>query len=138
MTTAAAKRPLVLLVDDDDDVRALCAAGLRSDYRVLEASNGQQALQLLDQHGPDLVLLDLTMPVMDGWEALRRIRVVSAVPVILVTGHDEDRTVEQGLNAGAQDYLVKPFRLAQLRARVRAALRDHAPPPAPPSIVVQA
>jgi two-component system KDP operon response regulator KdpE len=132
-TTGAAatssEQPLVLLVDDQATVRALSAATLQASYRILEAADGKQALQLLFQHKPDLILLDLNMPVMDGWETLRRIRELTAAPVILLTAHGEDHFVVRGLDAGAQDYIVKPFSTLQLVARVRATLRDHAAAP---------
>jgi len=122
--------PLVLLVDDQVSVRMLCAASLDAECRLLEAADGQEALQLLFQHQPDLVLLDLTMPVLDGWETLRRIREVTNTPVILLTAHADDHLVVRGLEAGAQDYIVKPFSPLQLAARVRATLRDYAATPA--------
>jgi two-component system KDP operon response regulator KdpE len=129
-TSGADRRPLVLIVDDEEAIRRLCVASLGGDYRTVEAPDGRQALRLLYEHRPDLVLLDLRMPVMDGWETLRRIRDLTAVPVIILSAHGEDNAVVRGLNAGAQDYVVKPFSPVQLLARVRATLRDHALPPA--------
>jgi DNA-binding response OmpR family regulator len=129
VSTASADQPLVLLVDDQATVRALSAATLQPSYRILEAADGKQALQLLFQHKPDLILLDLNMPVMDGWETLRRIRELTTAPVILLTAHGEDHFVVRGLDGGAQDYIVKPFSPLQLVARVRATLRDRAAAP---------
>jgi two-component system KDP operon response regulator KdpE len=115
---------LILLVDDEPAVRSLCAATLTGEYRVLEAENGQEALRLLYQHKPALVLLDLTMPVLDGWETLRRIRELTPAPVILVSALGSDAEVARGLAAGAQDFVIKPFSPLQLLSRVRATLRD--------------
>lgn len=117
-------KPLILLVDDEPAVRALCAATLMGEYRLIEAGDGQEALRLLYQHQPALVLLDLTMPVLDGWETLRRIRELTPAPVILVSALGADTEVARGLAAGAQDYVIKPFSPVQLLARVRATLRD--------------
>jgi DNA-binding response OmpR family regulator len=117
--------PLILVVDDQDMLRRMGVQALEGEYRTLEAKNGQEALRLIYQHKPALILLDLNMPVMDGWEALRRIRDMSDAPVILVTARDDDTDVVRGLDAGAQDYITKPYRPAQLKARVRSTLRDH-------------
>ena len=124
--TLGAQKPLVLLVDDQPSMRALCTAALETDYRLLEAADGKQALQALFQHRPALIVLDLSMPVMDGWETLHRIRDLTDSPVILLTSHSDDHFVARGLGAGAQDYVTKPFSPIQLLARVRATIRDHA------------
>ena len=123
------KQPLILLVDDQPAIRNLCAASLDSEYRLLEAADGQEALQLLFQHKPDLVLLDLKMPVLDGWETLRRIRELASTPVILLTAYGDDHLVVRGLEEGAQGFIVKPFSPLQLAAHVRATLRDSATAP---------
>ena len=119
----SANRPRVLAVDDDAQVRALCAAALQQEFEVVTATNGKEGLTLLYQKRPDVVLLDVTMPVMDGWETCRRIRDVSDVPVIMLTAHSADQDVVRGLDAGADDYVTKPFRPLQLAARIRAMLR---------------
>ena len=116
-------KTVILAVDDDDRVRALCAAALSQEFEVISAENGKQALQLFYQKRPDVVLLDVTMPVMDGWETCRRIRDMADVPVIMLTAHGADHDVVRGLDAGADDYVTKPFRPLQLAARIRAALR---------------
>ena len=118
-----ASRPLVLVVDDDRTLRRLCESTLKGDYRVLTAGNGAEALRLLYQHRPDLILLDVTMPVMDGWETCRRIRQLCETPVIMLTARDANEDVVRGLDSGADDYVTKPFHPAQLRARIRAVLR---------------
>jgi DNA-binding response OmpR family regulator len=116
-------KPVILAVDDDERVRALCAAALSQEFDVVPAENGKQALQLFFQKRPDAVLLDVTMPVMDGWETCRRIRDLADVPVIMLTAHGTDHDVVRGLDAGADDYVTKPFRPLQLAARIRAVLR---------------
>ena len=116
-------KPVILAVDDDERVRALCAAALSQEFEVVPAENGKQALQLFYQKRPDVVLLDVTMPVMDGWETCRRIRDMADVPVIMLTAHGADHDVVRGLDAGADDYVTKPVRPLQLAARIRAVLR---------------
>jgi DNA-binding response OmpR family regulator len=122
----AGDKPTVLVVDDDPNLRALCEATLAADYRVLLAENGQQGLRLVYQHRPDVVLLDVTMPVMDGWETCRRIRDMVDVPIMMLTAHSADHDVVRGLDSGADDYVTKPFRPLQLAARIRALLRRKA------------
>jgi DNA-binding response OmpR family regulator len=99
-------------------------------YHIVVAHNGMDGLRLLYQQQPDLVILDVMMPDLDGWEVCRRIRQLSTVPIIFITvkGSDEDRV--KGLRLGADDYLVKPFVRAELQARVEAVLRRvHMEPP---------
>jgi len=117
------EKPTVLVVDDDPNLRKLCTAALEGEYTILLAENGQQALKLVYQHRPDAVLLDVTMPVMDGWETCRRIWDMADVPVIMLTAHGADQDVVRGLDAGADDYVTKPFRPVQLAARLRAVIR---------------
>ena len=121
--TGTADKPTVLVVDDDANLRKLCQAALESEYTVLLAENGQQALKQVYQHRPDAVLLDVTMPVMDGWETCRRIRDMADVPIIMLTAHGADHDVVRGLDSGADDYVTKPFRPLQLMARIRAVMR---------------
>src|SRR6266542_2733946 len=116
-------RPLILAVDDDERVRALCTAALSGEFEVVTAGDGKQALAAVYQKRPDAVLLDVTMPVLDGWETCRRIRDLADVPVIMLTAHGADHDVVRGLDAGADDYVIKPFRPLQLAARIRAVLR---------------
>ena len=122
MTLPAAK-PTVLVVDDDNRVRGLCVAALEGDYEVVTAEDGQDALRLVFDRRPDVVLMDLTMPRMNGLDACRRIREMSDTPVIMLTAHGTEQDVARGLDAGADDYVVKPFRPVELAARIRAALR---------------
>ena len=122
---SAAQRPLVLVVDDDRTLRRLCETTLNSEYRVVLAGDGEEALRRVYEHRPDLILLDISMPVMDGWETCRRIRQLCDTPVIMLTARDGEEDVVRGLDVGADDYVTKPFHPAQLRARIRAVLRRH-------------
>ncbi|HEU5315052.1 MAG TPA: response regulator transcription factor [Chloroflexota bacterium] len=119
----ASQRPLVLVVDDDRTLRRLAESTLKTEFRVVSAGNGEEALRILFQHRPDVILLDVSMPVMDGWETCRRIRQLCETPVIMLTARDANEDVVRGLDAGADDYVIKPFHPEQLRARIRAVLR---------------
>ena len=120
----------VLLVEDDDRLAAALTTALaRHGHRVTRAGLAVDALRLAG--GVDFVLLDLGLPDMDGLDVLRRLRRVSAVPLIVVTARTEEREVLRGLRSGADDYLVKPFRTAELMARMEAVVRRR-PPPQPP------
>ncbi|SEF69976.1 DNA-binding response regulator, OmpR family, contains REC and winged-helix (wHTH) domain [Nonomuraea solani] len=112
----------VLLVEDDDRLAsALTTALARHGHQVTRAGLAVDALRLAG--GADFVLLDLGLPDMDGLDALRRLRRVSAVPLIVVTARTEEREVLRGLRSGADDYLVKPFRTVELMARMEAVMR---------------
>ncbi len=115
----------ILVADDEPAFVSLVDQVLTSKgYEVLKASNGQEALRLLFAHKPDLVLLDVVMPKMDGWETCRRIRDVSDVPIVILTGERKaEADIVRGLDYGADDYLVKPVGNKELVARVRAILR---------------
>jgi two-component system KDP operon response regulator KdpE len=116
----------ILVVDDDAAMLRLVSQVLtRKGYEVQESSNGQDALRLLYHQKPDLVLLDLVMPTMDGWQTCSRIRDVSAtIPVIMLTGRRKtEEDVVRGLDYGADDYLIKPIGNKELVARVQAMLR---------------
>jgi DNA-binding response OmpR family regulator len=102
----------------------LIEANLASDgYQVLKASNGQEAVDKVATFKPDLVLLDIMMPILDGFQACERIREFSAVPIIMVTARGEENARVRGLDLGADDYIVKPFSATEVLARVRAVLR---------------
>lgn len=106
------------------EIRRLVAEALSADgHDVESADRAMDGLQLAVKGAPDLVLMDLGLPDLDGQELLRMIRAVSRVPVIVITARDEDRDIVETLDAGADDYLVKPFSVDQLEARVRAVLR---------------
>jgi len=92
-------------------------------YQAITASDGQEALRLFDSEHPDLLLLDVMMPVLDGWQVCRHIRETSDVPIIMLTAKTEKEDIVKGLDLGADDYLIKPFDTGELMARVRAALR---------------
>ena len=125
---------LVLVVDDEGDIRELLSALLeRAGHDVLEAPNGGEALKLIYERHPDLVILDVQMPVLDGWETLTRIREVSQVPVLMLTARAEELDKVRGLRAGADDYITKPFGRQELLARVNANLRRGSQQEAPKS-----
>lgn len=116
----------ILLVEDDQEIRALVRMHLETEgYSVIEAENGQQAIELFQPHDMQLVLLDLMMPVKNGLDTLKELRLISEVPIILLTakGKDEDKVLGFGL--GADDYLVKPFSMVELLSRVKAQLRRY-------------
>ncbi len=114
----------VLVVDDEADVRGLVVELLgRAGYEVAEAANGRVALRELFAAPPDLVLLDVNMPEVDGWQTLERIRDVSDVPVVMLTARAGELEKVRGLKAGADDYVTKPFGRQELLARVEAVLR---------------
>ncbi len=123
-------KPRVLVVDDDEQNRALLSEKLLLDgYDVERASNGAEALAKVNAAAPDLILLDVMMPVMDGYEALRRLKSNEAtryIPVIILTGRGEIDDKVQGLEAGAEDYINKPYSLVEVSARVRSLLRMRA------------
>ncbi len=121
--------PHVLIVEDDNSLRDLFSEALESDgFKTSIASNGAEGIQMFDGVNPDLVLLDLLMPKMDGWEALERVRKISECPVIIVAGQGTTEDIIRGLlEAGADDYLVKPFGIKELIARVNAVLRRATP-----------
>jgi DNA-binding response OmpR family regulator len=119
--------PLVLLVDDDAAIRRSVSVGLELEgFRVLSASGGRPALEAVERVHPDIVLLDLTMPDLDGLEVLRRLRAGGdEVPVCVLSARDEVEDRVRGLEAGADDYVVKPFAVEEVVARLHALLRRH-------------
>jgi DNA-binding response OmpR family regulator len=117
-------RPRILVVDDDDDIRLLLRELLeRAGFTVDEAEDGRTALRTLFTTPPALVILDVTMPDMDGYETLERIRDLSDVPVLMLTARTQELEKVRGLSAGADDYVAKPFGRQELLARVQALLR---------------
>ncbi len=116
----------VLIVDDEPDMIKVITWSLNfqePDWVVLTVSDGERALELVSQESPDIVLLDVTMPGMDGFEVLREIRCFSDVPVIMVTVMEDEVDKVRGLELGADDYVTKPFGHLELLARIRAVLR---------------
>lgn len=129
--------PRLLLIEDDLAIRTLLVSALRErGHAVATATTAMDGLQTALDDQPDLVVLDLGLPDLDGRELLRMLRAVSAVPLIVATARDDDAEVVRLLDAGADDYLVKPFTAAQLDARVRAVLRRATPAEADPAVVV--
>ena len=117
-------KPLILVVEDDGTVRNLIATTLKSnDYRFLTAADGEAAIAAASTRQPDIVLLDLGLPDMDGVEVIRRIRSWSQMPIIVISARSEDGDKIAALDAGADDYLTKPFSVAELLARLRVTQR---------------
>jgi two-component system KDP operon response regulator KdpE len=115
---------LVLIVEDEADFRELVELWItRHGWRTATASDGLEVMRRFDEEAPDLVLLDLNLPGMSGWEVTRWIRVRSTIPILMVTAMGGEADVVLGLESGADDYLTKPVRMAELVARVAAALR---------------
>jgi DNA-binding response OmpR family regulator len=117
-------KPRLLVVDDDEDIRALLRLVLeRAGYEVDEQADGRSALRAFHVGRHDLVVLDVTMPDLDGWEVLDRIRDLSEVPVLMLTARDSETDRVRGLRAGADDYVTKPFDRDELLARIEGLLR---------------
>ncbi len=122
--------PTILLVDDEDAVQKLLTYPLeREGYRVVSALDGQQALERFDAEQPDLVVLDIMLPKVDGLEVCKRLRARSTVPIIMLTARDDELDKVVGLELGADDYITKPFSIREFRSRVRALLRRAKLPP---------
>ncbi len=118
------EKPLVLIVDDEPQIRRLLTVSLEANgYRVLSAASGQEGLVLAAQHQPALVVLDIGLPDLSGQEVLRRLREWSQVPVIVLSVRDDEKGKVAALDAGADDYVTKPFNTDELLARLRVALR---------------
>jgi DNA-binding response OmpR family regulator len=114
----------ILIVDDEVRYLRLMEANLVSEgYEIIKANSGQAAVDAVDEHHPDLVLLDVMMPGLSGFEACERIREFSSVPIIMVTAKGDEQDRVRGLDVGADDYIVKPYSATELLARVRAVLR---------------
>ena len=138
MTQAKAPHEQILVVDDDPLMVRLLRTNLdKAGYRVLTASEGEEALEVVASALPDLVILDVMLPKVDGYEVCRRIREFSLVPVVLLTAKGEPVDKLRGFDMGADDYLTKPFSPPELLARVRAVLRrtQQGAPSGAPSMV---
>ena len=113
-----------MLVDDEEAVQKLLTFPLeREGYTVVQARDGEEALQRFGEHDIDLVVLDLMLPKLDGLEVCRRLRISSAVPIIMLTARDDEVDKVLGLELGADDYITKPFSIREFRSRIRAMLR---------------
>jgi len=118
----------ILVVDDIRNVQVLLSDFLGSqDFDVLTASDGRQALQVVSESNPDLILLDIMMPNMDGYQFISHLRRESSIPVIMITAKQQEADIIRGFDLGADDYITKPFRLRELLVRMRAVLRRAAP-----------
>ena len=120
----------ILLVDDEEAVQKLLTYPLERDgYRVIQARDGEEALDRFRSDQVDLVVLDVMLPKLDGLEVCRRLRAASSVPIIMLTARDDELDKVVGLELGADDYITKPFSIREFRSRIRAALRRAAVPP---------
>lgn len=114
----------ILLVDDEDQIRNIVRMYLtREGYIIKEAANGKEALEIIDAEQFDLIVLDIMMPIIDGWAVCREVRARSAVPIIMLTAREDEVDRVLGLEMGADDYVVKPFSPRELLARIKAVLR---------------
>ena len=117
-------KPYILLVDDDPSISRLVQLYLEKEgYEVQTAARGDDALTLFRRLPPDLILLDVMLPGMDGWQVLKAVRKTSGIPIIMLTAKDETFDKVLGLELGADDYVTKPFEMKELMARVKAVLR---------------
>jgi DNA-binding response OmpR family regulator len=117
-------RASILVIDDDEDVRVLVREMLeRADFAVTDAAGGLEGLRRFHESPPDLVVLDVGMPAVDGWRVLDTIRIASDIPVLMLTVRSRELEVVRGLQLGADDYVAKPFGRQELLARVEALLR---------------
>ena len=118
----------ILIVEDEENIRELLRLYLeREGYEICEAANGVEGLKLWKSGNPDMLLLDVMMPMMDGWQVCRAIREESTVPIIMLTAKGETSDRVSGLEMGADDYIVKPLEMREVVARVRAVFRRLAP-----------
>jgi len=120
--------PRVLVVDDERPIRRFLQASLSGQYQVIEAANGEEALRLVVSDQPELIILDLGLPDIDGVDVTRRLREWTQIPIIIVSVREQEAEKIKALDAGADDYLTKPFGAAELMARIRVELR-RAPQP---------
>lgn len=117
----------ILLVEDEPEIRRFLRAGLRAEgYRVVEAAAGRRGVIDAGSHHPDLAIVDLGLPDMDGMDVIRRVREWSPMPIVVLSARAQERAKVEALDAGADDYVTKPFGMSELLARVRVALRHRA------------
>ena len=133
----AVGRKTVLVIEDDPNTADLVVLYLKNEgFAALKANDGQKGLALAKRHQPDLVILDLMLPKMDGWEVCRELRKTSDLPVIMLTARGDEVDRVSGLTLGADDYVVKPFSPRELVARVKAILRRMAPTAGKPATLL--
>jgi two-component system KDP operon response regulator KdpE len=119
-----ARGPTILIVDDEPPIRRFLRTSLAAqDYEVIEAGNGAEAIRAMASEAPDLVILDLGLPDMNGTEVIRAIRGTSPVPIVVLSVRNDERGKVEALDLGADDYVTKPFGMEELVARIRTALR---------------
>lgn len=117
-------KPVALVVEDESNILRFVRANLRaSGYEVASAKNGTEALAQFEERNPHVIILDLMLPEIDGLEVCQRIRSVSDVPIVIITAKDDIQDAVKGLNAGADDYITKPFAVEELLARINAVMR---------------
>ena len=120
------KNELVLIVDDESSIRRLLVIALGSyNYRTIEAVTGKEAIVMTASHNPDLIILDLGLPDMDGMDVMKELKTWYYKPILILSVRNTEEDIIQALDMGASDYLVKPFRTGELLARIRAAIRQH-------------
>ena len=125
--TSGAPAPLVLVIEDEAPIRKFLRTGLESQgMKLVEAATGKDGLAQAATRAPDLVLLDLGLPDLDGFELVRRLRELSSIPILVLSARGQERDKIQALDAGADDYVTKPFSMGELLARMRVALRHRA------------
>ncbi|MBI3737406.1 response regulator [Candidatus Sumerlaeota bacterium] len=126
-----ANRTRILVIEDDPPIRRLLRSSLSTQtYELIESENGAEGMALAASHNPDLILLDLGLPDMDGLDAIKRIREWSPVPIIVISARGQERDKVTALDLGADDYLTKPFGVSELLARIRVSLRRNLQPAA--------
>lgn len=119
-------QPLILIADDEKSIRNFLKVSLETQgYKFLEADCGSNTLMLAASHNPDILILDLGLPDIDGVEVIKKLRAISKLPIIIVSARGHDREKVEALDAGADDYLTKPFSVPELLARIRVILRHH-------------
>lgn len=120
----SAPRPSILVVEDEPEIRRVVSTSLAAEgYRVVEAANGERGAIDAGTHKPDMAIVDLGLPDLDGIELIRRIRAWSSMPIVVLSARVQERSKIDALDAGADDYITKPFGVGELLARVRVALR---------------
>lgn len=116
--------PLILIVDDEKSIRSFLRVSIESQgYKSIDTDNGSSALMLAVSHNPDIIILDLGLPDMDGVEVIKKLRTMSQMPIIIISARGHEREKVEALDAGADDYLTKPFSVSELLARIRVILR---------------
>ena len=124
-------QPLILIADDEKSIRNFLKVSLETQgYKCLEADCGANTLMLAASHNPDILILDLGLPDIDGVEVIKKLRAISRMPIVIVSARGHDREKVEALDAGADDYLTKPFSVPELLARIRVILRRHSSDPA--------